>query len=142
MTTIAPGDIVHFLDSGLVFDGRVRLRGEQFTLTEAQIESTRDRNGISWLDYSDEQQLARWGKINFARGPIPEGVELRPWDTDAAAREAHRQHLIHEAKRIGHPTEQRIELARIAEEFGTPLTSTTLGVYAPDAPNRYGPRPA
>ncbi len=138
MTNI--GDTIHFTDSGLVFDGRVRLRGEQFTLTEVQIESTKDRNGRSWLDLSDDEQLARWGRINFQRGPAPEN--MHPWDTDLAAREARRQFLINEAKRIGHPTEQRIELARIAEEFGVPLTSTTLGVYAPDAPNRYGPRPA
>lgn len=142
MTAIAPGDIVHFLDSGLVFDGRVRLRGEQFELTEAQIESTKDRNGVSWLDYTDEEQQARWGTIHFARGPIPDGVELRPWDHDPAAREARRQYLINEAKRIGHPTEQRIELDRIAAEFGRPSTSVTLATYAPDAPNRYGPRPA
>jgi hypothetical protein len=142
MTSIEPGDIIHFTDSGLVFAGRVRLRGEQFTLTEAQIESTRDRNGISWLNLSDEEQHARWGTVHFARGPIPEGVELRPWDTDAAAREAHRQLLIAEAARISHPHDRRVELDRIAAEFGRPLTSTTLATYPPDAPNRYGPRPA
>ncbi|MCK6080094.1 hypothetical protein KZX37_05595 [Microbacterium sp. EYE_5] len=140
MTTITAGDTIHFVDSGLTFDGRVRLRGEEFLLTEAQIESTKDRNGVSWLDLSDDEQQARWGKINFQRGPAPENIH--PWDTDLAAREARRQFLINEAKRIGHPTEQRIELARIAAEFGTPLTSTTIATYPPDAENRYGPRPA
>lgn len=138
--TYSVGDTIHVLESGWTFAGRVRLRGESITLTKSDLDLATDRNGNSLLDLTDEEQVGRWGLLYFQPGPAPEG--MTPWDHDPAAREARRQLLINEAARISHPHDRRVELDRIAAEFGRPLTSTTLAVYAPDAENRYGPRPA
>jgi hypothetical protein len=63
---------VHFLAS-MIFDNRVRTRGESVVLTARSIADSRDRNGHSVLDvaHDPEAQTARWGEQRLGVGEFP-----------------------------------------------------------------------
>ncbi len=74
---IAPdeGDIIHihFVGDKCTALGRQWYRGQQirFEIGSQAYKDTQDRYGFSWLDMTDAQQEARWGAIQFKRGPWP-----------------------------------------------------------------------
>lgn len=88
-TPLTPGSQFHFVNTGLTFStsaddmtgasSQVATRGQTVTVTASLVEASRDRFGHSWLDLVDDpgQQVARWGKVYFSRGPAPE--DMSPW---------------------------------------------------------------
>lgn len=60
-----PGEIViHMVDDGLTFGQKVWLRGEELAINP-------DEN--PWVNYSRKEQIARYGKQLYERGPWPYG---------------------------------------------------------------------
>lgn len=111
------------------FSSRVALRGELITLTPEQVEDTRDRNGNSWLDLTEEQQLARWGHVNFLKGDRSSDVKFIG-DDDERIRFRRRERAIIEAHALSDPEERADALHKIRELYGTPRSSQrTLNEY-------------
>lgn len=65
------GVLIHFLEDGLVANGRVFYRGQEVTFGPEAYADTLDRLGESWINTSESAQVARWGKIMFRKGPWP-----------------------------------------------------------------------
>jgi transglutaminase-like putative cysteine protease len=69
---VTVGDTIYFLVS-MIFDDRVRKRGESVKLTARSIAESRDRNGHSVLDlaHDPKAQTARWGEERLGVGEFP-----------------------------------------------------------------------
>lgn len=67
--------LIHFLEDGFTALGQVWMRGQEleFTPGSAAYRDTIDRDGKSWLDYRHHEfdQVDKWGKIMFRKGPWP-----------------------------------------------------------------------
>ena len=65
--------VIHIVEDGFTFGGRVWYRGQeiQFPVDGEAYEQTLDRNGDSWLDNGDYEQVALWGSVKFRKGPWP-----------------------------------------------------------------------
>jgi len=50
------------------------LPGMSLTITKAVYDLQTDREGSNWLDLDHEAQLARWSRVRFGRGAVPESV--------------------------------------------------------------------
>jgi hypothetical protein len=68
---VVGGILVHFLDDGLTGNNRVFYRGQEYTFGPEAYADTVDRLGFSWLNLDDDEQIARWGKVRFRKGPWP-----------------------------------------------------------------------
>lgn len=66
---------IHFLKDGVCAFGNIWMAGQELELERDSDEfrSSLDRNGKSWLDFTDKDQKTVWGEIRFGRGesPIP-----------------------------------------------------------------------
>lgn len=52
--------------------------GSSIVITRRLRESNRNRLGISWVEYSSEQQLAEYkGRPRFGFGPVPESIRAQ-----------------------------------------------------------------
>jgi hypothetical protein len=136
---VAPGDELHFLESGLTLDaGEPGLflprtvdvpRGTTVTLTAWMIENSRDRFGTSWLDLADDEdaQLAKWGRIMFRRGAWPTGEPIYRRGSVEALLERERRRLAAMQALVGDDLKQALN--EIDRELGRPTTSVDLGEY-------------
>lgn len=63
--------VIHFVGDKVTALGRQWYRGQEleFDVPSEPYQDTKDRNGFSWLDMSDDDQIARWGDIQFRMGP-------------------------------------------------------------------------
>lgn len=103
---------------------RVAYRGEVITLSPEQIEATRDLNGNSWLDMTEEQQLDRWGHVNFRVGDVREEEAVKfIADDDEAMIYRLREQATKIADQISDPVARREARAEIAKRFGAPESS-------------------
>ena len=59
---------IHFIKDGLTAQGRVWVTGQTLAFGKQSYEQTKDRHGVSWLDYSDSEQYRNLGDIYFRRG--------------------------------------------------------------------------
>ena len=68
--------LIHLIEDGLSTHGVVGYRGQEFefVLGSEQYLATQDRNGNSWLEYTDRDQLLHWGRVMFRPGPWPGDV--------------------------------------------------------------------
>lgn len=75
--------LIHVREDGFTANGRVWYRGQEleFTVGAQNWRDTLDRNGQSWLQLNEADQLRRYGKVMFGHGPWP-GAS---WDNDRAA---------------------------------------------------------
>lgn len=73
--------LIHILEDGLTAFGEVWYRGQEleFEVGSEGYAQTLDRNGNSWLDLDDQEQMARWGLVRFRRGPWAG----KPWEEGA-----------------------------------------------------------
>lgn len=144
MTAAKPGDVLTVTSSMSLAltpeGGRVYPRGTVLTVTDDWITASKNRHGESYLDdLSPEAQTARWGAVKFVFGDQREEVQW--WNGgDAAslnyARELDRDRIA----KITDPELAEKEMKASVAKFGRPLTSQTLAVFAPDAPNAYSPK--
>lgn len=124
MTKTAGTRTVHAVKSGITIAGFVLRRGETITLTESQVEDTFDRHGVSYLDMSNEDQIARWGAIKFQPGPAPEGMAA--WQDDTAARADARDAERNDALQIVDRAKRMAKLKAIDEKYGRPAEQWSL----------------
>lgn len=147
-TALRPGDQFHTLGTLTIPTGdsygAVVPRGQTVTITGEMIEATRDRTGASWLELvdDDEAQISKWGAVMFRRGECPEEVTWWNSPGDTAARGLARTQASEAAREISDPSERRAALAAADALYGPKQSTFTLGTYAPDAPDRYGPAKA
>lgn len=71
--------IVHFFATVTIpapHTSRLCLYGDEVVITPMMRALSMDRNGGSWLDILDnpEEQVRRYGKVRFARGPWPSNL--------------------------------------------------------------------
>jgi hypothetical protein len=75
---ISAGDRIHLLDSMSIptseHQSAVYPRGTTIEVTPELLEMSKNRHGESWLDYSDDDQRARFGAVKFGRGEAPADV--------------------------------------------------------------------
>lgn len=128
--------VIHLLKAMTVptdtaHDGRVAERGEVIEFSERQVEATIDREGRSWLNMTEDDQIRRWGHVAFRPGLIPEGESVNPWDDDPALANILRDQALREASAL--PTAKERDEAKTAAyaKFGRPVTSQSMG-YIPE----------
>jgi hypothetical protein len=61
-------ELIHFLEDGLSFAGTVWFRGQEIELDKG---SQRWHEAQAWINMSDFEQMERWGKVYFRKGPWP-----------------------------------------------------------------------
>lgn len=63
--------VVHVVEDGFTALGKVWYRGEEIRLAPGSglYEETVDRQGNSFLDLTEDEQLDRWDKVCFREGP-------------------------------------------------------------------------
>lgn len=101
--------------------------GEVLEVTPERYTLSLDRLGRSYLDLLDDEegQIARWGRVMFARGEWPEHLPLyEPGSIEAdEARETARQ----AAHAIADPELRKEALRQVKRKFGAPTpTSRTI----------------
>jgi hypothetical protein len=111
---------IHALKSGFSvpfdsYSGRALYQNETVTLTAEQVAETFDRNGVSWLTMTDDDQLAKWGELRFANGPAPEDAVIGA--DDASLRYRLWERARKRAESFSDPFDRKVELAKVAEEF-------------------------
>lgn len=129
---LVPGDRIHFLSTATIrvregsYGGEMVERGQTVTITDEILRLNVNREGWSWLSLIDdrEEQVRRWGKARFGRGPFPEREPmLEPGSPEAewAAREA-----LEAAAKLADPAAARAERVRVRAEYGIPSTQRTI----------------
>lgn len=119
ITILRSGFSVPDIDERKYSANRTAYRGEVVTLTPEQVEGTRDLNGNSWTTLTEEQQLARWGHVNFALGDQREAEGIKfVGDDDEAQVHRFRERATAEADKISDPQARRAAHAAITERFG------------------------
>lgn len=101
---------------GIAAGGRVLRQGETITLTAAQVDETRDRLGNTYLDFTPEEQVGRWGKVLFADGPAPEGLKFGGDDEGYLYQQGLRAR--EHARQISDPNDRKAALAEVTAEYG------------------------
>jgi hypothetical protein len=130
------GERIHFLLDGLMYRTTPAREGgaptlvserrvEEVVTTEFR-EAATDGRGC-WLDLDDDGQLARWGKIYFARGPVPD--DLTWWTPGTVDEDFARDTALTTAHAIVDPDEKAAALREVRRQFGTPVTSKTIAEY-------------
>ncbi|MFJ2541558.1 hypothetical protein [Microbacterium sp. NPDC087589] len=106
------------------FSSRAAYRGELVTLNAEQVAGTEDRYGVSWLSMTEEEQLARWGHVNFALGDQREAECIKFVGEDDLAQIAlARERAVKHADQISDPNERRAAHTAIRERFGAPQST-------------------
>lgn len=118
--TPAEGVTITILRSGMTvphdsYSNRVTYRNEVVHLTPAQVEDTKDRNGKSWLDLSDEDQIARWGVVSFRIGNHANG-EIGDDDFNGL-RYRHWQEEYRYAQKISDPNERKKAMDALGQKY-------------------------
>lgn len=90
----------------------VAKRGDEWHVTPAVVESTRDRFGHSWVeDLTGEAQISNWGKVMLLEGERPDWLTTELESAADAKAKADRLERAKEARRYGRqlaPTEDEI----------------------------------
>jgi hypothetical protein len=118
-----PGEQFHFLrsmafssDSTPSGSGTVSRRGQVVTVTDKLLEAGRNRFGDCWLDllHYPDQQIARWGSVVIAAGPVPDDFT---WWTPGPEMDMARENAVLSANALPDPERQRA-LADVRRTFG------------------------
>lgn len=121
------GETIHFFGSKTVLlgesfgaDSVVTDYGTEIVVTQAVLDASINRKGRSWLSLVDDpvEQVKRWGKVMFARGPWPQDrprLEVGSVKWDRARREA-----LSKAAQIADPVERVERLREVKAHFGKP----------------------
>ena len=123
------GDVVHFLvHLSFLWDSELPITvrpGSTVTVTADMLVANIDRNGVSWLDLVDDsgEQVRRYGRVRFARGPAPEGLlpALGTTDHDDLHKAEHDA-----AWRLTDPDARAEAVRQVQDRFGTLGHSRTL----------------
>lgn len=99
-------------------------RGQQVEISQARYEATKDREGNSWMDLTENEQEARWGEVRFRWGETPDGVN--PWDRDASLANLLRETELAEARKLENTAERADAVAAIFKKYGRGQTSSTV----------------
>ncbi|MGN7965054.1 hypothetical protein ACTJKK_03155 [Microbacterium sp. 22179] len=117
--------LAQFSEAGDARAGKVLSRGENFTVTEAEYELSKDRLGRSWLDMTPDEQVKRWGMQKFGTGPAPSDMAFGSDDEGYQYRQGTRAR--EEAQLISHPKERAAALAEVERKYGSALHPVAQG---------------
>ncbi|SDB95408.1 endo alpha-1,4 polygalactosaminidase [Microbacterium enclense] len=117
------------LNSAWASSGTLLHRGQTVTVTANHYEATKDRFGESWLDYSEEEQEARWGEVRFRDGAAPDDVNA--WDNDPGLARLLRETALKDARGLQNTAERADAVAAVFRKYGRGQTSQSLG-YVPE----------
>nr|WP_154922004.1 hypothetical protein [Microbacterium testaceum] len=123
LTTISLPDET-FSPTGWGSMGTLVNRGQQVEISQARYEATKDREGNSWMDYSEEEQEARYGEVRFRWGETPDDV--RPWDHDPSLANLLRETELEQARKLENTAERADAVAAIFKKYGRGATSQTI----------------
>lgn len=98
------------------YSGKVLSQNETVTLTAEQVAGTFDRNGVSWLDLTEEQQMDRWRELRFGNGPAPEGAVVGADDPHGLRWRAY-ERARRLAEQFSDPFDRKVALRKVAEDF-------------------------
>lgn len=76
-----PDILIHFVADGKTAFGQVWYRGQELVVTPEMYESTKNDEGVSWIDADEYEQVEKYGHVKFRKGPW-RGKE---WEDEAAA---------------------------------------------------------
>jgi len=101
-------------------------------VTPELYEATKDRNGVSWLDMTDEEKMERFGEIKFAEGPAP--VDLAA-EVDSVGVGADDEGVMYRrgiaareyARAISDPAERAKALKEVQAKYGHVLSPRAQG---------------
>lgn len=82
--------VIHFLRDGLTAFGKVWYQGEELTIQRGTgwWDATKNRDGDSWVETTEEQQVEKWGEPRFRLGHwAGRGFDLDDDALDEADRE-------------------------------------------------------
>ncbi|MEW5012258.1 hypothetical protein NAI87_00375 [Clavibacter michiganensis subsp. michiganensis] len=110
----------------MIFDDRVRKRGESVQLTARSIAESRDRNGYSVLDlaHDPKAQAARWGEERLGVGEFPS--HLLTYTRGSVEEDEARALAIAVAHSYAEPTARAKALAEYHAEFRSNSTGPAL----------------
>lgn len=113
------------------YENRVAYRGDVIHLTAQQVEDTKNRDGVSWLDLTEQQQTIRWGMVKFKIGDHSEGITYADDDPHGFRSRAY-QRATEYAKKVSDPAERAAALAQVAKDYPEQRTQTqwTLRAYS------------
>lgn len=136
MTTPAAGEQFHFVKSGFSFLapptglGETSQRGQTVTVTADLIELNEDRSGVSFLDLSPEEQVAKYGEPIWDHGPAPE--ELHAWAPNSFEQVLARDEARRRAWALDDPAAQRQALREVERIYGRAPSSQQSKVVMGD----------
>lgn len=113
------------LNAAWASSGTLLHRGQTVTVTAAHYEATKDRDGNSWLDYSEEEQESRWGEVRFRDGETP--ADVHAWDNDPGLSRLLRNTELAEARGLRNTAEREEAVRAVYEKYGRGQTSQSLG---------------
>lgn len=105
--------------------------GDEIEVTNSIHAFSQDRNGSSWLDLLDdlEAQMARYGRVRFARGPWPSGLPKvergSPEEEEAIAR------AWHEVWKLPTEAERASRRAELRAKYGAPPAASRTIAFEP-----------
>lgn len=108
-----------FSPTGDPIGGRVLQQYESFEVTPELIENTRDRLGVSWLEYDQAEQVRQWGGVRFAEGEPPADAVIGADDDSVQFKAAFRK--LEYARKISDPTERKAAVQTVWREYGDVL---------------------
>jgi hypothetical protein len=105
--------------------------GEEIVITPTIWALSQDRNGDSWLDLLDdpEAQIARFGRVRFARGPWPTDLpKIEPGSPEEEIRKAREWSELWNLPTSEARAARRAELT---EKYGSPPAMNTNIAFVP-----------
>ncbi|MFB4348621.1 hypothetical protein [Microbacterium sp. CR_7] len=111
--------IPEFSPAGDPVGGRVLKQNEAFEVTPELIEYTRDRLGVSWLEFDAAEQTKRWGGVRFTERKPSAGAVIGA-DDDAHMFKSAFAKLEH-ARKISDPAERKAAVQTVWQEHSDVL---------------------
>ena len=125
LTVLRSGFTVPFDD----YSSRTALRGEVITLSPSAVEATADRHGNTWVTMTEDEQVSRWGHVNFRIGDHSEGIAFLGED-DERIRFERRERDIIAANAISDPQARAEAHREVKRVYGAAQsTQRTLRSY-------------
>jgi hypothetical protein len=115
---------VHVVNSGLTVrftenDTDVLLRGQEIQVGKEMYRVSLDGNGKSIYDYTDEEQVKRWGEVKIHRGPWPAGTPRLPEEHSLAWQTA-KQAALKAAYAIPDRVQRTLAIQAAVDMYGEP----------------------
>ena len=112
-------NVVTLIGADAITSNGVTLQqGESIEVTQAIRDANASRDGVSWVEWSDEEQIEHFGRLRFSVGELPQNVAktLEAARLDKLSRE--RQFLLSANPALARATASALRLREIDAELG------------------------